>query len=359
MKYLQLYASDSEDAGAAPDWRNHLSGKTGFRVLVNAPFNWIKSFKLVGEAHMAWVAGLPEVELDNHETLNINDADNIIHVHLCGEHFSLIHQVKTAAPKAKILASVDYGLNLWGRALGFHTIDAVVDALRPADWVFSTEPEIAWLLTDKLGRDVPCIPHPYNIADTARFKASYEEPKVCVIMVHNYDNDYYYPHLVLHDLPVRTHVVGIKPEDTSLVKGILYNRVTPYSTFEFMLSSGVNNLTLGQKGGFLPKAYMAFDSYGLKVSGRFQCDCAALGLPCVGSDLAMFQKILFPETTGGYYSVEDQRFLAKRLLTEPEFYDGVSDKCQERLKPFDLKPTVERMMSFIEGKGFKDYKEIR
>ena len=61
MKYLQLYASDSEDAGAAPDWRNHLSGKTDFRVLVNAPFNWIKSFKLVGEAHMAWVAGLPEV----------------------------------------------------------------------------------------------------------------------------------------------------------------------------------------------------------------------------------------------------------------------------------------------------------
>jgi len=359
MKYIQLYSSDAQNEGAAPDWKRHLDGKAGFRVLINAPFNWIKAFKLRGEGAMGWVAGLPQVELDSGETININDPDYIVHVHLCGEHFSLVHQVKDAAPKANVLASVDYGLNLWGKALGFHTVDAVADAVGKADWVFSTEPEIAWLLTRKLGRDVPCIPLPYNIGEPAKYKNDYEDPRVCVIMVHEYDNDFYYPHLVLDGLPVRTHIVGIKPEVQSLVKGILYNRVTPYSTFEFMLSEGVDNMTLGRKGGFLPKAYMAFDSYGFKVSGRFQCDCAALGIPCVGSDLAMFQRILFPETTGGYYSIEEQRLIAQQLLDEPDFYEEVSDKCQERLKPFDLKPTIERMGAFIDGGEFHDYKEVR
>jgi len=45
VKYVQLYASDSANEGAAPDWKNHLAGKPGFRVLINAPFNWIKAFR--------------------------------------------------------------------------------------------------------------------------------------------------------------------------------------------------------------------------------------------------------------------------------------------------------------------------
>ena len=357
MKFLQLFQIGKDSKTMYPDWIRYKQQERGHSVMrTSIPYNWIILFN----GNMGWTtrADATEVELDTGRLVGLNDFD-LIHVHLTGEHLNLIQKIKKYT-KAKVVASIDYGLRLWGEVLGFNCIESICSALAPADYIFSVEPEMAWVLQEGLGRDVPCIPHPVNVKATAKFKTGFSEPKTCVVMIHQYDNEWYLPHLVLHDLPIRLRAFGIGAERIfTKANGVLYNDVYPYSSFESLINPAVNNFDLKLEGGALARAYLAYDSYGLKIAGRFQTDLAALGgIPCIGSDIQYFQRVLYPETTTGFYEINKQRELAKRLLTDLEFYQEVSENAERRIIQYDMDHTKDNFINWIEGKDFIDWKLV-
>jgi len=89
----------------------------------------------------------------------------------------------------------------------------------------------------------------------------------------------------------------------------------------------VPELTYTQAIEYLSKAYMAIHLYTFKVVGRLAQDCAALGVPMVGTVANLPNRLCFPETSVNDYEVDEAVEIASRLLKDKKFWTDVANKA--------------------------------
>jgi len=104
-----------------------------------------------------------------------------------------------------------------------------------------------------------------------------------------------------------------------------------------------------RRTGWLPylqaiaPARLMLDMNNRETAGRNALDCAALGIPCVGTNRSDLQAKLFPLTTlEDPWDVEGALVLSRRLLSELGFWNQVVDLAAERIVAYDVEPFRQR-----------------
>lgn len=79
-----------------------------------------------------------------------------------------------------------------------------------------------------------------------------------------------------------------------------------------------------------------------RTIGRFSGECAALGIPCVGTAGVTMQRACFPDLTVAPWDVEGAADLGAGLLCDRALAGGVTAKAARALGAFDLEPMARR-----------------
>jgi len=84
-----------------------------------------------------------------------------------------------------------------------------------------------------------------------------------------------------------------------------------------------------------------------RTIGRLAAECAALGVPCVGTAGATMQRALWPDLIVEPWDVGAAAALADRLLRDPAFRGRAVARAAEAVRPFDLAPMAERFRRIL------------
>jgi hypothetical protein len=83
--------------------------------------------------------------------------------------------------------------------------------------------------------------------------------------------------------------------------------------------------------------------------GRFALDCAAVGIPCVGSNRAQTQRQLFPELTVDWLDCDLAATLVGRLGADSAFYEQCVARALVELDGFGFTAARARIMATLEA----------
>jgi hypothetical protein len=116
-----------------------------------------------------------------------------------------------------------------------------------------------------------------------------------------------------------------------------------------------NNLVLFRRSEWskylaqLATARLVVDLNNRETVGRVALDCAALGIPCIGTNRSDMQMRLFPQTTLiDCWDIDGAIEISKKLLNDPLYYQSVIDYAAEAIKEFDVVPFRMRFASMME-----------
>lgn len=212
-----------------------------------------------------------------------------------------------------------------------------------------------------------------NIDEVQTFRVPLDKPERCAYTGWSmYPDTLHYPHIKSsRDLKIS---VGINnPGDFSrdiLTNLAVYNklkkRFNAISGFMYYMTPNKREKTqqildnLGVKDfelvdelpydrciEYLSNSYMAIHMYTFKVVGRLTQDCAALGIPMVGTIANLPNRMCFPDTSVNDYYVDEAVEIATRLLLDKYFYAMVADKAITASKFYNLENTQRRIWALL------------
>jgi len=100
---------------------------------------------------------------------------------------------------------------------------------------------------------------------------------------------------------------------------------------------------------YLSNAYMAIHLYTFKVVGRLAQDCAALGIPMVGTVTNLPNRLCFPETSVADYDIANAVEMAVRLISDKFFYNKVVNQAVNASRFYNLENTQKRIWALLNG----------
>ena len=184
------------------------------------------------------------------------------------------------------------------------------------------------------------------------------------IFAHNDSDVPYYkglvPHVPVHVIPslmIEESIKDIspKPEEKAIIGG---NFARWYGGFESYLVAQEFNVPIwGQTShvlrdgedqlvNILPRVYwtdwikqLSSFKYAVHLmptiaAGTFSLNCAYLGIPCIGNIKVDTQRICHPDLSVDIDDVDSARKLAKKLVTDKEFYILCSNKAKENYNKY-------------------------
>jgi glycosyltransferase involved in cell wall biosynthesis len=214
------------------------------------------------------------------------------------------------------------------------------DMLDKADYIFSVEEEMANTLETILKRKVACIPHP---CDTAKIKSLVTKQRWPMVgaMLHAYDGNILLPALAINAVldnkrpSWRSTVMGGVANDKDV--GHLYDNFLPHNpNFEEFLT-------------YLSQLYAVVESYTFHSYGRTTIECAALGVPVIGSDIVSSQRRCFPDLCTDTASVKKTSELLERLITDPQFWTSCAQKAVGLSDYYSFENCRGMMLDFLNG----------
>jgi len=247
---------------------------------------------------------------------------DIIHVNLSGQDMHLLGEIREALGdnpnNTKIIANNDYTVELWQNS--FDYLPVMKRELSNADMLFGTEPYQVGALELVTGRKVHLITHPCFVK---RLKSLTHLPKKEVLSVvwHRYDNYSIVPSLAIRDFGRLTRLIGYDAEvdRKKYVTSCHYNHILPATNyFDFC--------------NMLNESEIVVDPFTLTSQSRTGWDCAAMGVPLVGSNRNESIRQCFPYTMCDPYDVKTMRSLVKKLIDDKEFKEKVITYAQEAVE---------------------------
>jgi len=210
-------------------------------------------------------------------------AEGFTHIHVNVTSLSLqaIPFIRSIADAvgAKLIANVDYAVELWTENLKFpHLLASMLDKV---DFVFSVNSEMSWALSSLIKRPVYTIPHPTNgeaLKKLASSHASYVSGSIATVL-HRYDKNFIPAWLIINGLSCRNGLFGTLDFDHAMFP--LFDDIRLNLPFEDFCAA-------------LTRYEVVLDSYTLLSYGRVQVECAFLGIPCVGFSCVESQNLLWP-----------------------------------------------------------------
>jgi hypothetical protein len=273
--------------------------------------------------------------LEDKESLKEYD---IIHINLSGQDMHLVGEIREIlgdnTNNTKIVVNNDYTVELWQAS--FDYLSTIRRELQYADVVFGTEPYQVGALEVMLGRKVHLIVHPCFVKRLKTLTRQ-EHKNIISTVWHRYDNYSIPPSLASKGLGRTTRLIGYDAnmDKKRFVTSCHYNQTcqaTNYLDFcEQLLESEV-----------------VIDPFTLTSQSRTGWDCAALGVPLVGSNRNESVRRCFPFTMCDPFDIKEMRRLTKKLLDDKEFRQKVIEHAQKEVECVNYENSKYNLLKAIE-----------
>lgn len=246
---------------------------------------------------------------------------DIVHINLSGQDVHLVANVREVlgnGSKTKIVANNDYTVELWQKS--FEHMDMLRREVSCADMVFGTEPNQVGTMEVLLGRKVHLIVHP---CFTRRLKTLRPKRTLNTISVihHRYDNYTVVPSLAVGGLGYKTRLIGYDNKHDS-------ERFATMTRYNDVLLAE-NYMTFCEQ---LQESLVVVDPFTLTSQSRTGWDCAALGVPMVGSDRNYSVQKCFPFTMCSPYNMKQMREMVKKVLNDKQFREKVINYAKDAVE---------------------------
>jgi len=264
---------------------------------------------------------------------NYEDYD-IVQVNMSSQDVPLVSEIRNKLgdnSNTKLVLNNDYGLEMWDKSFPHPEILFNSIAKFP-DMIFNTEYYGATAMSVLTGRKCFIIPHP---ADVKRLKALPKIPTKDVISViwRRYDNFSYIPSLALRDLPIKKRLIGYDPklDSQSWLTRSLYDEVLEGTNFYDFCDQ-------------LRESKIVYDPYTYHSYNRAGVDCAAMGVPVVGSNRTQSINVCYPFTKVDPFDVSTAKRLIENLLSNDEFRQKVIDYAQSHAEVYNYRNSMEKYL---------------
>lgn len=259
---------------------------------------------------------------------------NLVHINLTPKNLPLFSKILPKIDKSitTLLVNVDFAIELW--ANNFEYPHLMLQEIDKADYIFGVEEKMCDILSQALKRKVPCIPHPSPIEHLQSLKKA-ERSKRVMVSGHRYDLNHLLPWFALRNSLSEewiTSCIGCYTNKSSVLH--LYDEVHDYLQFEQLM-----DLT--------SRSYFALETYMIHSYGRYTIECAAMGVPCIGTNLISSMRKCFPNLT---HNVNDSCKISeiiKDLINDQEFYTEVAKKGIERSNYYSFENCSKLMLDFL------------
>jgi len=280
-----------------------------------------------------------------------NDYD-IVHVNMSTQDIHLAANVRREIKEdsnTRLIVNNDYTTEMWGSAFGHP--DTMSREIMNADMIFGTEYFQVTALAELVDRKVFIIPHP---ADVKRLKSLPELPKKSIISTiwRRYDNNSYIPSLVTRNLGFTTQLIGYE-------KSVDSKTWLTTTLFDYVFA-GTNYFDFCDQ---LRESEVVYDPFTFHSYNRAIVDCAALGVPVVGSNRTQSINVCYPFTKVDPYDVTAARRMIEKLATDDVFKKKVIDYAREKVEYYNHPNSMEKYLmaldeSIDEAKEEKKVREI-
>jgi len=269
------------------------------------------------------------------EIIDYNDYD-IVHVNMSTQDIHLVNNIREIIgedSKTKLILNNDYTTEMWGNA--FNSPYSLAREIKNADMIFGTEYYQVSALSEMVGRAVYIIPHP---ADVKRLKSLPEIPVKNVLSTiwRRYDNFSYIPSLATRNLGLTTQLIGY---DKSLDKKTWLTT----TLFDYVYT-GTNFFEFCDQ---LRESSVVYDPFTFHSYNRAIVDCAAMGVPVVGSNRTQSINNCYPFTKVDPYDVTGARKLIEKLNNDDAFRKKVITYAQEKAEIYNHKNSMEKFLQAL------------
>lgn len=275
------------------------------------------------------------------DIIDYNDYD-IVQINMSGQDFPMIHKIKESIREdsnTKLIVNNDYTTEVWGQS--FNDPDMLGREISKADMIFGTEYYQVTALAEITGRQVYVIPHP---ADVKRLKSLPAIPKKNIISTlwRRYDNFSYIPSLVVRNHNYTTQLIGF---DKNMDK-----KTWLTTTLYDYVYAGTNYFDYCDQ---MRESAIVYDPFTFHSYNRAIVDCAAMGVPVVGSDRTQSINNCYPFTKVDPYDVHSARKLIGRLTNDEAFRKKVIDFAKEKVEIYNHINSMEKYLTALHESVFK------
>ena len=277
------------------------------------------------------VKSFQEMDPDDYEKYDV------IHVNLSGQDIHILGDIRDKIgwdSKTKIVANNDYTCELWQSSFDYLT--TLRRELKNADMLFGTEPNQVDTLEVLTGRKIHLITHPCFVKRLKTLTPK-KEPSFLSVVWHRYDNYSAIPSLSVKDFGYTTRLVGYdsNSDNKKYVTSCNYNQ----------LMQGTNYMDFCDQ---LLESKVVVDPFTLTSQSRTGWDCAALGVPMVGSDRCYSVQKCFPMTAVPPYNMKKMREMVKKLLTDDKFRQEVIDYAKNAVEYVSYENSKKKYLKALE-----------
>ena len=258
-------------------------------------------------------------------------------MNLSGQDLHILGEVRRIIgwdSKTKLVANNDYTVELWQGS--FEYFPGFVQALDNADMIFGTEPNQVETLQVFTGRKVHLVVHPVFVK---RLKSlTVRKPqKYLSVVSHRYDNYHAAPSYAIKGFGHPTRLIGYDRN----------NDRQQYSTMTYYqdIKDATNFMDYTD---YLHESIVVVDPFTLTSQNRTGWECAALGVPLVGSDRTYSVQQCFPFTMCSPYNIGEMRRLVKRLIDDLEFRKKVIDYAREKVEMVGYESTLKKYLTALQ-----------
>jgi len=262
---------------------------------------------------------------------------DVVHVNLSGQDVHLVGELRSILgenSKTKIVANNDYTVELWHSSFDYFPM--MKRELSYADMLFGTEENQVDSLSVLTGRKIHLIVHP---CFTRRLKTLRPKRKLDVISVvsHRYDNHNVVPSLAVKNLGYKTRLIGYDPnsDKRKFITSTCYNNI--YSAANYMDFCDQ-----------LMESKVVVDPFTLTSQSRTGWDCAAMGVPLVGSDRNYSARKCFPKTCVPPFNIKKMREMTKKLLHDEKFRKEVIEYAREAVEYVSYENSIKKYLKALE-----------
>lgn len=322
-----------------------------------------KNIPRIVEAHEENLTGLYGwLKAFNGDIVSFDDMDkkaleyyDIVHVNMIAWHASMPLMLRNMLgndSSTLLTANVDYSIEMIPSLFGYkgHDLGNVSDSLRACDVVFCQESRQKEMFEAMTKRHINLIPHPCNVEF---IKGVYTPPetrkKEIACMFHKCHPDtivWHWLALNYNYEPYKSILYGMRKLSTNRMTYGKFDRVEEVMKFPKFIDE-------------LSKSYIAIDLYQMHVFGRFVIDCAALGIPVVGSHYVDAMDKLFPKLKVDPFDLRAIRRKINRLLKDKKYYNEHREYAEQHVDYYSLDNSVKRFMEAIENARKEKEKTIR
>lgn len=343
------------NGGISPEERVRIENdvKNGESLLITGIYSWGRIFGT--DYNRTWLYPGQVKDYSQYD---------IVHVNLYGLTESKTTDIREKIgwnTKTKIVANLDYSVELLPRCKDFEKPYRIARDLNNADMIFATEEHQRDILEHILKRKVHLIPHPTATHELKAVSRPIEERltrnihdrPVLLINLHRWDMNSTYPFLAFKptttdELDYEDYVANI---DT---RGNITGSQDEHNRMKILYTNILEPLPYTKFMDFCSMTYAAMDIYTMYSYGRFILDMGCLGVPTVGSDRCASQLRIWPELATNPYDLKKQYDLLKKLRYDADFYKEMIEKGKERVEFYSYERSRKRFLDALYGEGVVD-----